>query len=192
MKTQKQQKQTVKKHSFWEKLYAVSILLGVLAIGYEIPIFRHTMISVYIPISIILSVGFLAYYFNKQHYKKVCSVDGNFLPFLQNVVSWGFMACYLFMAANFYFADQTITRYKFSIKEKISMRGSRGYYTQRKPLVTIDYFNFEKVLVFQNEDTAKVNSADSVNISVRKGWLGFDVIEAYGVIPVLEGSGESK
>ena len=37
---------------------------------------------------------------------------------MQNIISWGFISCYIFMATNFYFADDTIVEYKFKIEEK--------------------------------------------------------------------------
>ena len=42
------------------------------------------------------------------------------------------------------------------------MSGSKGHRNERKSLVRIDYFNFEKELVFRFEDTDKVNEAVSV------------------------------
>lgn len=61
------------------------------------------------------------------------------------------------------------------------MSGSRHHRDERKPLVTIDYFNFEKELAFRHADTEKVKNADSVIVSIRKGKLGFDILEDYDV-----------
>ena len=85
------------------------------------------------------------------------------------------------MAVNYYLADKTITEYKFEIKEKSSMPGFKGHRNERKPLVRIDYSNIEKELVFRYVDTEKVNKADRVTVMVRKGGLGFDILDDYDV-----------
>ena len=61
------------------------------------------------------------------------------------------------------------------------MSGPKGHSDERQPLVTIDYFSFEKELVFRYVDTDKVNRADSVTVVVRKGGLGFDILDNYDV-----------
>ena len=85
------------------------------------------------------------------------------------------------MAVNYYLADKKITEYKFKIKEKSSMPGYEGHRNERKPLVRIDYSNIEKELVFRYVDTEKVNKADRVTVMVRKGGLGFDILDDYDV-----------
>ena len=127
---------------FWKGFYAVTGFLGLVLIVFEISIYRKTIIDAYIPISIILVVGFLAFFFNGQHYKKTFIQSGIFFPIIQNLISWGFISCYVFMATNYYLADKTTTEYRFLIKEKGSMSDSES--DERQPLVRIDYFNFEK------------------------------------------------
>jgi len=61
------------------------------------------------------------------------------------------------------------------------MPGSNKNINQRQPLVSFDYFNFEKELVFTYSNTDKVNKADSVIIKVQKGLFGFDILESYDV-----------
>jgi hypothetical protein len=66
---------------------------------------------------------------------------------------------------------------------KSSMPGRKYHRNERQPLVRIDYFNFEKELVFRFKDTDKVMKADSVNLKIKKGGLGFDILKEYNVIP---------
>jgi len=165
----------------WKGIYTVTGFLGLVLILFEIFIYRQTIIDTYIPISIIIVVGFLSFFFNRQHYKRTYLLTGNFFPLMQNLISWGFISSYIFMATNYYLADKTKTEYRFEIKEKSSMSGSKGHRKERKPLVTIDYFKFEKELVFRYADTDKVNKADSVMVTVRKGGLGFDILDDYDV-----------
>jgi heme/copper-type cytochrome/quinol oxidase subunit 2 len=181
MNARKQSIEKVKNEKFWKRFYGLTGFLGLVLIMLEIFIYRRTIIATYIPISIILIIGFLTFYFNRQHYKKTFSLKGNFFPIMQNLISWGFIAGYIFMAINYYLADKTTTEYKFPIKEKSSMSGSKGHRDERQPLITIDFFKFEKQLIFRYADTDKVNKADSIMVKVRKGGLGFDILDSYDV-----------
>lgn len=178
-KTIELQKETVKKEKKWKVFYTLMFLLGLFLMLFGILIYRNTIIDVYFPITIILVIGLFAFYFNKQHYNKTYSLKGNFYPIMQNLISWGFISCYMFMAINYYLAENVTTNYRFKIKEKSSMPGSKRHRSERSPIVRIDYFGFEKELVFHFSDTEKVNTADSVKVFVRKGKLGFDILESY-------------
>ena len=181
MTTRKRELQNEENEKFGKGFYKITTFLGLILLAFEITIYRKTIIYTYIPISIILIAGFITFYFNRQHYKKSNRLLGNFFPIMQNIISWGFITCYIFMATNYYLADKATTEYKFKIKEKNSMSGLKGHRNERQPLVTIDYFNFEKDLVFRFVDTDKVNKADSVKVSVRKGGLGFDILNEYDI-----------
>jgi hypothetical protein len=171
----------VKNEKFWKGFYATTALFGAILMDFEIFIYRKTIIDTYIPISIILFIGLLTFYFNRQHYKRTYILSGNFFPIMQNIISWGFISCYIFMTSNYYLADKLTTEYKFEIKEKTSMSGSKGHSDERKPLVRIDYFEFEKELIFSYSDTEKVSNADSVKVTVRKGAFGFEILEDFDV-----------
>src|SRR6478736_6476789 len=176
--TKKKSKQVDK----WKIFYYVTFLTGITLLVLEIFIYRVTIIRTTIPISIILSVGVLTFLFNKNHYNKTYNIRGVFFPLMQNIVSWGFIACYLFMATNYYLADNELKDLKFEIKSKSSMPGPKRRRDERKPLVTIDYFGFKKELVFSYEDTERIENADKVNLTVRKGLLGFDILDHYDAV----------
>lgn len=182
MTKRKQQYGIIKNEMLWKGFYTVTGFLGLVLLVFEICIYRKTIIQNYIPISIILIVGFMAFFFNRQHYKKTYMLTGNFFALLQNLISWGFISCYGFVAVNYYLAEKETAEYRFLIQEKSSMSGSKGHRNERKPLVSIDYFGFEKELVFGYADTDKVNKADSVILSVRKGGFGFDILGYYDVV----------
>ena len=66
------------------------------------------------------------------------------------------------------------------------MPGPRRGRDERKPLVTIDYFGFEKELVFRYKDTKKVENADEVSLKVDEGFFGFDVLDHYETVDKTE------
>ena len=86
------------------------------------------------------------------------------------------------MAVNYYFLGETVKVYKLPIVEKSSMSGGKRNRNKRQPLVRIDYFGVEKELVFSYSSTSRVHSADSVQLTIRKGRLGFEVIQHYDVL----------
>ena len=166
----------------WKLGYFLSFLVGIVLMYFEIGIYRVTMIRIEIPIAILLFVGLTAFIIGRSHYKKNYSVHGIFFPLMQSIVSCGFTACYLFMAANYYLADKEVRDSSFQIESKSSMPGPKGKRDKSEPLVIIDYLGLKKELVFKFMDTERVENADRVNVVVRKGLLGFDILDYYDVV----------
>lgn len=170
-----------KTSDFWETYYFVIGLLGLILIILEIDIYRVTIIKKSIPLAIILIAGLLAFILNWSRYRKTYPTTGFLLHLAQSIISWGFIAAYVFMATNYYFASTTITDSTYPIKSKSSMSAGRRT-NNRDPTVKIDYDGFEKELVFKPLATEDVNAADSVKMKIRTGYLGFDVIQSYEVL----------
>lgn len=166
----------------WKVFYGLIFIAGVILMVFGVGIYRLTIISNLIPISIILSVGTASYILSRKHYHKHNKGYGVFFGLLQNICSWGFIVCYLFMATNYYMADNEPRNLKFKIKSKSSMSGPKRKRKEKKPLVTIDYFGFEKELVFKYEDTKSVESAEEVSLTVNNGLFGFDILDHYEVV----------
>jgi len=183
MKTKTTERKRLKrkreKYTKWEKYYILGLLAGSILMIFEIQLFRKTIIPLWIPTTVILTIGIISFLFNRTHYNLTNKSNGWFFPLIQNIVSWGFISCYFFMAINFYFADVEQHNSIFKIKSKSSMSGSKGHRSERKPLVTIDYDGFEKVLVFMYEDTEKVDNATQVKLLTRKGLLGLNILDDY-------------
>ncbi len=181
IKSKQLQKQN-KKYTIWEKFYFISLITGLLLIVFEIHLFRKTIIHLWIPVAIILTVGILSFLFNRTHFNLTTYSNGWFFSLFQNIASWGFISCYIFMAMNYYFAEVEQHKATFEIKSKSSMPGSRGHRSKRQPIVTIDYFGFEKELVFTYKDTETVANATKVVLISRKGLLGFDILDSYEAV----------
>jgi hypothetical protein len=170
------------KYSKWKKYYFLSFMIGLVLAIYEISLFRRTVIQLWIPLIITLTIGTIAFVINRKHFNLTNNSKGWFFPLFQNIVSWGFISVYLFSATNYYLADNEVKNLEFDIKSKSSMIGSKGNRDARKPLVTIDYFGFKKELVFTYEDTKKVESASKVSLTVRKGFFGFDILDHFDTV----------
>ncbi len=163
-------------------LYCVLLLIGVILGVWEVYIYRFTMISIVIPVSIVLIVGTTVFFFNQGHYKKLFNVRGVFFPLLQNILSWGFISCYLFMAVNYYGADIEVRNVQLTIKSKSSRIGLKSNRNKRSPLVIVNYSGIDKELVFTYAETKRVDAAKKVRLAIRRGLLGFDVIDHYDVV----------
>jgi hypothetical protein len=122
-------------------------------------------------------VGLIAFIISNQHYKKTYNIKGSFLPLMQSILSWGFIACYLFLALNFYFADKQINECVLPIKSKSSIQGRPR--SMRQPTIKFDYNKFEKELVFYFSETALVDKSQEIKLQIRKGAFGYEIIDDY-------------
>lgn len=174
-------KPEIRQEKFWKSFYMTSMLAGITLMIFEVWIYRSTIIDVRIPLTVIGIFTWISYLLIEDHYKKLCAVKGFFFPLMQAMLSFGFIACYTFMAINYYGADDEVKSYEFYIKEKSSMSGSKGRRGKTKPLVLFDYFGFDKELVFGNHSTEKVYHSTKVYLTVKSGAFGYDVIESYDV-----------
>lgn len=113
-------------------------------------------------------------------YKKTYKYTGLGLFFyaaMHYIVGFGFIACTLFMCTNYYLADETFVKETHKIIRKGDMSGGRRYRSEHLPLFTIDYHGTEKVLVFSHEYYHTMNNYYYVEVEVKKGFLGFDVLD---------------
>jgi hypothetical protein len=163
---------------FWKGYYTLTLFLGLFLIYLEITIYRKTFISIGILLFIVLIIGLFSFILSKKHYKMTYNLNGNFFPLVQNLLSWGFISCYMILATNYYFADSYKTEYTFKIKSKNSLPGYR-IASSRQPTVRFAYFNFEKELVFYSSDSELVDQATKIKVVIRKGALGFDILDDY-------------
>lgn len=173
-----------KSRGFRKFFYFAIALVGILLLFWQIHIYRQTIIRFGVPFFIIAVVGVVVFIIDKDNYKNTYSISGFFIPFVQSIISWGFIGCFLFMAVNYYLGDKkNLLEYKLPIKDRSSIIGPKGNREFRKPVATIDYFGTEKELIFAYTETKDVNSADSVKIITGEGFFGFDIIYEYYVIP---------
>jgi hypothetical protein len=168
----------IESKDFWKGLYTLTLFLGLILMFLEIFIYRKTFIDLGIIISLILFVGMIVFVFSKQHYKKTYNLKGNFFPLMQSIFSWGFIACYLFLALNFYFADKKIIEWVLPIKSKSSIPGYRPM-SLRQPTIKFNYGKFEKELVFYYSETAVVDTSQKIKLQIRVGAFGYDIIDHY-------------
>jgi len=104
---------------------------------------------------------------------------GVVFPFILNLASWGFIACYIFMASNFFFAEKNGATCNLKIEGKGVLLEPTRHHRTDEQYIQVNYLGNEKQLVFHYLYSAQIKTADSVKITVRKGALGFEIIDKY-------------
>lgn len=143
-------------------------------------IFRNTIIDLKILIGIILVVGIVAFLADFKNYGKTYNYSGIGLYFyssMQYIFGFGFLACSVFMLTNFYLADTKPVKETYEIVERSSLPGRKYHRDERKPTFDINYNGKIKELVFSHKYYEKMDFYTSVELEVRKGYFGFDILE---------------
>jgi len=155
----------------------VLFFLGLTLLICEIRIYRNTIIDLKIPLLIWLIPGL---FLTPIFYNRINALDrkANWtLHYFLHTCMTGSILLFTFMATNLYFGENKIMVKYFNVLKTGSVCGPKGHREEREPYVEINYEGLEKEVVFTYEETAKVMSAKSVKLTVRKGFLGFDILE---------------
>jgi len=161
--------------------YKIIFFTGLVAMIWEIHIYRQTIIDLRILLEIVLLVGFLTMFFSLNDFQKLFKYSRKsslyFWTFFQSTVSWGFLTCSVFMFTNYYMASKESNKQMFDIVERSSMSGRKYHREERKPTFSIMYNGKLKKLVFDHKFYEKINTYQSIELEIRKGYFGFDVLK---------------
>ena len=172
---------TNKKNTKIRNIGGALFFLGLGLLYWEVIIYRETIIDLKIPLLIWLTPGI---FLTPIFYNRINALDrkANWaLHYFLHTCMTGSILLFSFMATNLYFADSHIMVKHFNVLNTGSISGPKGHRDEREPYVDINYEGLEKEVVFTYEETAKVMSAKSVKLTVRKGLLGFDILEKYEI-----------
>ena len=150
--------------------YFTTLFVGLILMVFEEGIYRKTIISAKEVLVLIFFFSIIFFFVINKNYKITYQIKNSFYPFVQAIVSFGFIACYIFMALNFYLADSKIGIKSFPILSKHNI-GSK--YPQ--PAIIINYEGIEKQLVFYIQQQKQVDSSNNVLLTVKKGFFGYDI-----------------
>lgn len=167
-----------------EIVCAVSFILGLGLAALMINIYRVTIISWQTPFYTALIIGIASAIItrNSDYNKQNFPPGSRLLIIFYYIVALGFSFNYVLFATNYYLAYPETHYYEFPIKDKSSMPGGKGHRNEREPLVTFDYFEEEKELVFGYSETAQVEQANKLIISIKKGRFGYDIVSSRQLI----------
>jgi hypothetical protein len=145
-------------------------------------IYHKTFIPIVIPIGIWLITGLISTilifnlwneYFVRTHF---------ILQLLFNIISVGSIFCFLFLAINYYNKGNISKVNTYKIIERSEQVRSKGQSSTMLPKIVIKNLNKTKELIFNYSETYKVYYGDSIKLTIKKGLLGYDVIDNYNFI----------
>ncbi|WP_282124724.1 hypothetical protein [Algibacter mikhailovii] len=161
-------------------IYKTIFILGILLMFWEIKIYRLTIIDFIVPLSIILIVGLITTPLALKDFQDLFSYSKKsslyFWTFIQSTFSWGFIFCSIFMFSNYYLASTDIKTESYIINDRSSLPGRKYHRSERKPTFKIDYNGKEKELVFSHKYYSKMNFYKTVDLEIKKGFLGYDIL----------------
>jgi hypothetical protein len=150
--------------------YTTTALLGLLLCTLEVNIYQRTVIPMINIFAVVFPVSVATFFCIKKDYRNTYQRKSLFFPIMQSILSSGFIACYIFMASNFYFAHEEVDLKSCLITYKHTI-GTKD----PQPAIEIDYEGVEKQLVFYTGQQDEVNKSRYVLLTVRKGFWGYDV-----------------
>ena len=163
-----------------ELLYKCVFFAGLIAIIWEIVIYRMTIIDVKILLGIILTIGFLTTFLSLKDFQLLFGYSKKstlyFWTFIQSSVSWGFLAASIFMFTNYYLASGESHKQTYQIVERSSLAGRKNHRREHKPTFRILYQGKLKELVFPTLYYRDRESYQNVELTIKEGFLGYDIL----------------
>lgn len=149
-------------------LFIGAIILTV----FEIEIYRKTLINWVLPTFIWVSIGLILTPLTSSFLKKYYDTDSFFLRLIFNIVIWGGLVIYSFMATNYYFPRDNSK----IIKTKIIKTGhlAKGRYGCGEPYCDVVIDKKEKQLTFPCD--FEIEKYNFIELTIKKGLWGFDII----------------
>lgn len=161
--------------------YPTLVFLGVILMIFQIQIYRHTIIDIIIPIGIIIVIAIIAFILDFKNYKKSYDFSGIELYLyatMHYIIGFGCIVYSIFILANYYLADQNVTTESYKIIDRTWLPERTGKVgSEKKPVFIINYKGKSKELVFYPQFYEKMNSYNTVELEIRKGVFGFDILE---------------
>ncbi len=166
-----------KKHR--KTAYTTVFIVGVCSMVWQITIYRNTIIDVSILFGIIIVAAIVSFLVDFKNYSKTYKYRGVGLYLYaaaHYLCGFGFIACSIFTLSNYYFADKTAIKETYEIVERTSLLGSKYHRDEMQPAFKIKYKEKLKQLVFPHKYYENMALYKSVELEVRKGFFGFDIL----------------
>lgn len=154
-------------------MFTILFFIGTILIIFEINIYRETIIDYRIPLGIWILSGLLITPFTSKLLSKYFRIHSFFLQTVYNVMTWGSLFIYSFMAMNYYF---TIGKERTVIVKILDTgnlaKGRRGCGNSYAEVIIE---GSKKQLIFPcNYDLEDFTHFD---LTIIKGFWGFDIIK---------------
>jgi hypothetical protein len=145
-------------------------LIGMILLILSSLIYDKTLIQWYIPLGCIIITTILVSLFNSVYLQKYFGLSGIFLRLVYNLLSTGGVLIYILMALNFYFAHPEESTHHLDIVDK-----GTSYYKSKKRIYALVRLKGITKEIYFNPDL-NLSAFSRINVTVRKGLLGYDII----------------
>ncbi|WP_316820466.1 hypothetical protein [Pedobacter gandavensis] len=140
----------------------------------EINIYRNTFIVWSIPTAIWISTGFLFTPLTLTLLRENFDSAGIFPKVVYNIVTFGGIICYIFMALNYHFPIGSEKVYQVEIMKTGTLAKGKRKSSCASPYALVRFKGKEKELIFPCG--FELGNYKSVRLTVVTGLLGFDII----------------
>lgn len=178
----KPQEEAVKNLKLWSNLYAFIMLIGILSLVAEIYIYRKTFMNLYVLVLLTVLPSVISYWLmlNHGHYRAVQVSQKSYFPLILWVPSVGFITSFLFISTNYYLADEeNMVVQEYWIKEQTVTKGRK---VVPQPIITIEQNGRDRELVFPSDYVKQAAASDRLQLTLKPGFFGYDVIEKQKLI----------
>ncbi len=153
-----------------------SILLNLVNLG----LFEKTLIRIEI-IGLCYLVGWFVFIFVQRKLKEISPWD-NFSNFFFCFLVVGSCLTFLILGTNYYFAEKQSVVRNYRILAKREISGPKYDRSNTSPSVNIAMTkNYSKRIDFKREFRSAMYEADSVVLTLSRGFLNFDIIRDKGL-----------
>ncbi|MDB5147168.1 MAG: hypothetical protein JWQ57_1188 [Mucilaginibacter sp.] len=153
--------------------FTIAFFTGIILTYFEIDLYRSTFVDFFIPFFILILSGLSITPFLFKILPKYLKIDSLFQQLVFNILTWGGIVLYLFMALNFYCAAPNRTSLLLIINDKGTL--AKGRSGCGEPYVIVKHDNFEKQIILPCGTST--DGFKAIDLTLRKGFFGFDIIE---------------
>jgi hypothetical protein len=156
-------------------LYSGLFMFGLLVALFSARLLESTIVSGWIVFGVVLAISIPFALGLKLRFRYLYSAENLLYNTFYSAIVFGFPLGVGLLLANYHLADGT-TVVKLPIERKYKVSSSRSRKT-KYPAVAIRYGELTKELKFKQEQKTEVERADYIELTVKNGYLGYDVIE---------------
>ncbi|WP_207427968.1 hypothetical protein [Pedobacter sp. SYSU D00535] len=117
-------------------------------------------------------------YFPLHHFLKSGTSYGNFSCILFCIITGGSLITATFLGLNYLLKESSGSSEQLTIVRKSSIPGSRNNRSNRKPTFYVKVDGILKRFDFRPDRTEDVEKADSVDLYLSEGFLGYDIVDS--------------
>ncbi|MDN3643149.1 hypothetical protein QWY87_10590 [Lutimonas halocynthiae] len=179
--------------------YEITFVIGLILLFVQLPLILKTIIDFYIPIGIVLSVGFISCLIDYKNYSDLYGYENHvgvysyrgkqryLNPFMHFSVSYGGIIIFLFFASNYYLSNKFETKTQYDILDKGSynVKDSSG----KKPYFVVNYKGKSKEFVFTERDFEDLDESKKIEITTKKGFFNYDILIDKKIVKTLGNNG---